>query len=99
MKLLMESRLDAWRPHRAESAFRQSWSCRSMIEFHSHGDIFSSCLVSPFRRNDGRFRSRSVCLTRYPTRAQSRLWKDGKQWKSTESFGRDDLPLLCKVAD
>ena len=29
----------------------------------------------------------------------SRLYKDGDQWKSTESFGRDDLLLLAKVAD
>ena len=29
----------------------------------------------------------------------SRLYKDGDQWKSTESFGRDDLLLLGKVAD
>jgi hypothetical protein len=29
----------------------------------------------------------------------SRLYKDGDQWGSTESFGRDDLLLLAKVAD
>lgn len=29
----------------------------------------------------------------------SRLYKDGDSWKSTESFGRDDLLLLGKVAD
>jgi len=29
----------------------------------------------------------------------SRLYKDVEQWKSTESFGRDDLLLLAKVAD
>ena len=29
----------------------------------------------------------------------SRLYKDGDQWSSTESFGRDDLLLLAKVAD
>ena len=29
----------------------------------------------------------------------SRLWKDGAQWKDSTSFGRDDLPLLAKVAD
>ena len=28
-----------------------------------------------------------------------RLWKDGKQWKDSASFGRDDLPLVAKVAD
>ncbi len=29
----------------------------------------------------------------------SRLYKEGDQWKSTESFGRDDLLLLAKVAN
>lgn len=29
----------------------------------------------------------------------SRLYKDGDQWKSTDSFGRDDLLTLAKVAD
>ena len=29
----------------------------------------------------------------------SRLYKDGDQWKDSSSFGRDDLPLLIKVAD
>ncbi|MHC1767222.1 MAG: hypothetical protein AB9869_23575 [Verrucomicrobiia bacterium] len=29
----------------------------------------------------------------------SRLYKDGDTWNSTESFGRDDLLLLAKVAD
>ncbi len=29
----------------------------------------------------------------------SRLYKDGDEWKRSESFGRDDLPLLTKVAD
>ena len=28
-----------------------------------------------------------------------RLYKDGDSWKTTESFGRDDLPLLAKVVD
>jgi hypothetical protein len=28
-----------------------------------------------------------------------RLYKDGDKWKSTQSFGRDDLLLLAKVAD
>lgn len=28
-----------------------------------------------------------------------RLYRDGKDWKTTESFGRDDLPLVEKVAD
>ncbi len=29
----------------------------------------------------------------------SRLYKDGDRWKDSTSFGRDDLPLLAKVAD
>ncbi len=29
----------------------------------------------------------------------SRLYKDGEQWKDSTSFGRDDLPLVTKVAD
>lgn len=29
----------------------------------------------------------------------SRIYKDGEQWKDTASFGRDDLPLVAKVAD
>jgi hypothetical protein len=29
----------------------------------------------------------------------SRLYKDGDQWKQTTSFGREDLPLVAKVAD
>ena len=29
----------------------------------------------------------------------ARLYKDGDQWKSTESFGCDDLLVLGKVAD
>ena len=28
-----------------------------------------------------------------------RLYRDGEDWKSTDSFGRDDLLLLGKVAD
>ena len=28
-----------------------------------------------------------------------RLYKEGDAWKSTDSFGRDDLPLVAKVAD
>jgi hypothetical protein len=28
-----------------------------------------------------------------------RLYKEGDEWKRTESFGRDDLPLVAKVAD
>ena len=29
----------------------------------------------------------------------SRLYKDGDEWKNSTSFGRDDLPLVAKVAD
>ena len=29
----------------------------------------------------------------------SRLYKDGDEWKDSASFGRDDLPLVAKVAD
>ena len=29
----------------------------------------------------------------------NRLYKDGDTWKSTDSFGRDDLLLLAKAAD
>ncbi len=28
-----------------------------------------------------------------------RLYRDGTQWKTSESFGRDDLPLVEKVCD
>lgn len=28
-----------------------------------------------------------------------RLYRDGDQWRTSDSFGRDDLPLLSKVAD
>lgn len=28
-----------------------------------------------------------------------RLYRDGNQWKDSTSFGRDDLPLVAKVAD
>ncbi len=29
----------------------------------------------------------------------TRIYKDGGQWKDSTSFGRDDLPLVMKVAD
>jgi hypothetical protein len=29
----------------------------------------------------------------------SRLYRDGEEWKSTDSFGRDDLLLVAKVSD
>lgn len=29
----------------------------------------------------------------------SRLYKDGDNWEQSSSFGRDDLPLVMKVAD
>jgi hypothetical protein len=28
-----------------------------------------------------------------------RIYKDGDEWRQTESFGRDDLPLAMKVLD
>ena len=28
-----------------------------------------------------------------------RLYRDGEEWKDTDSFGRDDLLVLAKVAD
>lgn len=29
----------------------------------------------------------------------SRLYKDGDDWKTSDSFRRDDLPLVAKLAD
>lgn len=29
----------------------------------------------------------------------SRLYKEGDEWRNTDSFGRDDLPLVAKVVD
>jgi hypothetical protein len=29
----------------------------------------------------------------------SRLYKEGEKWKDAAGFGRDDLPLVAKVAD
>ena len=29
----------------------------------------------------------------------SRLYKDGDNWKDSNSFGRDDLPLVAKIVD
>jgi hypothetical protein len=29
----------------------------------------------------------------------SRLYKEGEEWRSNDSFGRDDLLVLAKVAD
>lgn len=28
-----------------------------------------------------------------------RVYKEGEQWKQADSFGRDDLPLVCKALD
>ena len=28
-----------------------------------------------------------------------RIYKEGEEWKQSDSFGRDDLPLVEKVAD
>ncbi len=36
--------------------------------------------------------------TRYNVNV-NRLYKDGDEWKQTASFGREDLPLVAKVAD
>lgn len=36
--------------------------------------------------------------TRYNVTVQ-RLCKEGDQWKTSESFGRDDIPLVGKVLD
>ena len=29
----------------------------------------------------------------------TRIYKDGNEWKTSQSFGRDELPLVLKVAD
>ena len=29
----------------------------------------------------------------------SRVYRDGDQWRTTSSFGRDDLPLVAKAAE
>lgn len=29
----------------------------------------------------------------------ARLYKDGHQWRSSDSFGQEDLPTVCKVLD
>lgn len=29
----------------------------------------------------------------------TRLYKDGDEWKTSTSFGREELPLVAKVAD
>lgn len=29
----------------------------------------------------------------------SRLYREGDEWRRSDSFGRDDLPLVAKVAD
>jgi hypothetical protein len=36
--------------------------------------------------------------TRFSVTVQ-RIYKDGEEWKTSDSFGRDDLPLLAKVLD
>ena len=36
--------------------------------------------------------------TRYSVRI-TRLYKDEDEWKTSDSFGRDELPLVAKVAD
>jgi hypothetical protein len=37
-------------------------------------------------------------LTRHNVTIQ-RIYKDGEEWKTSQSFGRDDLALVTKVAD
>lgn len=37
-------------------------------------------------------------VTRYTVDIQ-RLFKDGDVWRESTKFGRDDLPLVAKVAD
>jgi hypothetical protein len=37
-------------------------------------------------------------MTRYNV-ALTRIYKDGDQWKTTDSFGRDDLLVVAKIAD
>tara|TARA_R110001592_G_scaffold153763_2_gene382518 strand:+ start:2130 stop:2396 length:267 start_codon:yes stop_codon:yes gene_type:complete len=29
----------------------------------------------------------------------TRLYKDGDEWKTSDSFGRDELPMVAKIAD
>ena len=29
----------------------------------------------------------------------TRVYRDGNEWRTTTSFGRDDLPLVAKAAD
>lgn len=28
-----------------------------------------------------------------------RVYKEGERWKQSDSFGRDDLPIVCKAID
>jgi hypothetical protein len=49
-------------------------------------------IVSPSSANDTENGTRhNVTFTR--------LYKDGDDWKTSSSFGRDELPLVAKVAD
>ena len=32
-------------------------------------------------------------------RYNARLYKDGDEWKTSDSFGRDELPVVAKIAD
>ena len=58
------------------------------------------------------FRSRGVSASIFANHAKSdgrditfhkvslqRTWKDGDEWKSTSSFGRDDLPVVRLLLD
>jgi hypothetical protein len=55
-------------------------------------EIRLSCVKATIWKND------SPTGTRYST-TFTRLYKKGEQWQSTNSFGRDDLLVLAKVAD
>lgn len=45
--------------------------------------------IWPAEGQNGRFSSVTIM----------RIYKDGPTWKESASFGRDDLPLVAKVAD
>jgi hypothetical protein len=44
------------------------------------------------------WKNQSNGITRFNT-TFGRLYKDGTEWKNSDSFGRDDLLVLSKVAD
>ena len=47
---------------------------------------------------DAIWQNKSKNGTRYSVRI-TRLYKDEDEWKTSDSFGRDELPLVAKVAD